>query len=177
MVITDAPLDPDPLFEGQICDRCKLCVSECPTGAISENETIKIVTAGREIEWNKLDVAKCTFGHHGINKNVVPFAPDIDIEKINIKGDDYEKASTAWEIVYGLTQNIPLYEGLRGWHYHWALCGARGCIRACMVHLEEEGRIGAKFANKFRKRKPWWKIKWEGKKTKQEKTRGPDVGI
>ena len=28
VVITDVPLAPDPLFEGQIWDRCKLCVSD-----------------------------------------------------------------------------------------------------------------------------------------------------
>ena len=39
--------------------------------------------------------------------------------------------------------------------YGRALEGARGCIRACMVHLEEEGRITKTFKNPFRKRKPW----------------------
>ncbi len=39
--------------------------------------------------------------------------------------------------------------------YGRALEGARGCIRACMIHLEETGRISRTFKNPFRKRKPW----------------------
>ena len=40
------------------------------------------MTAGKEIEWNKLDVAKCSLDRYGINKNVAPFAPDIDKDGI-----------------------------------------------------------------------------------------------
>ncbi len=36
-----------------------------------------------------------------------------------------------------------------------ALEGARGCARACMVHLKEKGVLTKKFKNQFRKRKPW----------------------
>ncbi|MDD3927555.1 MAG: hypothetical protein PHT33_12945, partial [bacterium] len=38
-----------------------------------------------------------------------------------------------------------------------ALCGARGCIRACMMHMEEKKKIENLFHNKFRKR-PMWKL-------------------
>jgi ferredoxin len=40
------------------------------------------------------------------------------------------------------------------WHGE-AWEGARGCIRACMVHLEEKGVLGNKFKEKFRKKKRW----------------------
>ena len=36
-----------------------------------------------------------------------------------------------------------------------SLGGGKGCIRACMIHLEKEGRIKNIFKNPFRKRKPW----------------------
>ena len=39
--------------------------------------------------------------------------------------------------------------------YSRAIEGARGCIRACMIHLEKEGRIKNKFRTSFRARKPW----------------------
>lgn len=40
------------------------------------------------------------------------------------------------------------------WHGE-ALEGARGCIRACMVHLEEKGALKNKFKQPFRRRAPW----------------------
>jgi len=41
--------------------------------------------------------------------------------------------------------------------YGRALEGARGCIRACMMHLEEQGKIENKFEHPFRRR-PAWKL-------------------
>ena len=29
ILLTDAELEPDPIYEGKICDRCKLCVKDC----------------------------------------------------------------------------------------------------------------------------------------------------
>ncbi len=55
-----------------------------------------------------------------------------------------------------IRQNMPIIQ--RAWdsyHHPPALCGARGCMRACMIHLEESGRIQNTFHNPFRKRKPW----------------------
>lgn len=39
--------------------------------------------------------------------------------------------------------------------YSRAIEGARGCIRACMIHLEKEGKINNKFVQAFRRRKVW----------------------
>jgi len=41
-----------------------------------------------------------------------------------------------------------------------AVCGARGCTRACMMSLEARGVLGNKFHKPFRRRKPW-KVDWE----------------
>ena len=41
------------------------------------------------------------------------------------------------------------------YHHPAPIEGASGCIRACMIHLEETGRIKAQFANPFRKKRPW----------------------
>ncbi len=43
--------------------------------------------------------------------------------------------------------------------YGRALEGASGCIRACMIHLEEQGKLDNKFETPFRRRKPW-RIPW-----------------
>lgn len=39
--------------------------------------------------------------------------------------------------------------------YGRAIEGARGCIRACMVHLEQRGVLTRKFSEPFRTEKPW----------------------
>ena len=46
---------------------------------------------------------------------------------------------------------------------HLAVCGAAGCIRTCLNHLEQRGRITQKFKTPFRVRKPWWPLSPEKK--------------
>ena len=41
-----------------------------------------------------------------------------------------------------------------------AVCGARGCTRACMISMEARGVLQNKFKDKFRRR-PQWKVDWE----------------
>jgi hypothetical protein len=36
-----------------------------------------------------------------------------------------------------------------------AVCGARGCTRACMIQLEKRGVLRNQFKDEFRRRKPW----------------------
>jgi hypothetical protein len=38
---------------------------------------------------------------------------------------------------------------------HIALCGARGCIRECVVHLEKRKKLLRSFKAPFRVRKQW----------------------
>ena len=38
---------------------------------------------------------------------------------------------------------------------YFAICGARGCIRACMDALEKADRIENKFQNRFYRKKSW----------------------
>jgi len=38
---------------------------------------------------------------------------------------------------------------------YFAICGARGCIRACMDSLEKSKRIGNRFKNPFYRKKGW----------------------
>ena len=33
--------------------------------------------------------------------------------------------------------------------------GARGCQRACFIHLEQQGKLSNKFHRPFRIRQPW----------------------
>jgi len=148
-IITDAPLEPDPLVEpGTICDRCMECVKACSVGAIphiKENKVVRVKIAGKEIEWADIDIKKCTVGFMYPPKKYNPFIVTEEDERMF----DIEKGYKVQEY-----KVPPMY------FYARALEGARGCIRACMIHLEKEGKIKNKFKEPFRKRKPWV-IEWE----------------
>ncbi len=131
MLFTDAEFDEyDPIYEGHICDRCKLCVRNCAGHAISMTESVKVTVCGHEIEWGKLDELACEEGiHGGADKSLSPFEGDFP----------------------------------RQYGYGRAVEGACGCIRACMVHLEQRNKLTKTFRNPFRK--PGWK-QWKIDHTK-----------
>ena len=139
-VITDAPLEPDPLFEGKLCDKCMICVKECPAHAISETEKVKISVAGKNLEWAKLDFKKCSVAFHGGIKEYNPFMVSAEDEK-GFTQQPYTKS-----MKYKLGPHL--------W-YGRGIGGMRGCQIACMIHLEEQGKIKNSFKKPFRKRKPW----------------------
>lgn len=154
-VLTDAPLEADPLFEGGICDRCMICVDQCPVGAISRDETIKVNVAGRSLEWGRLAEWQCFHGYLGSNKEINPFLPRDAFDELPdgdkiIKG---EKDLTPAEVLQVQSILFKHYGAAAG--YGSAMCGGRGCLRGCMVHLEETGRLTRNFEQPFRKRKPW----------------------
>lgn len=122
VLLTDADLEPDPIYEGKICDRCKLCVKNCAGKAISADESVKVTVAGHEIEWGKLDEMACEKGlQGGVGNERNPFEGDYP----------------------------------RQYGYGRAIEGACGCIRACMIHLEERKKLKFLFRNKFRTRPQW----------------------
>jgi ferredoxin len=122
-LFTDAEFDEyDPIYEGHICDRCKLCVRNCAGHAISMTESVKVTLAGHEVEWGKLDELACEEGiHGGADRALSPFEGDYP----------------------------------RQYGYGRAVEGGCGCIRACMVHLEQRNKLTKTFRNPFRK--PGWK--------------------
>ncbi len=144
-VLTDAPLEPDPIFEGKICDRCMSCVRDCTGCAISKDVTEKITVAGHEIEWGKLDYLKCSIGYKGGNPEFNPFM-DPNVDTSQFEG----KYCGGQELI-----NAVGYPKSTVGNHNAALEGARGCMRACYVHLENKGALTRKFVNKFRKRPQW----------------------
>ncbi|MEN6302529.1 MAG: hypothetical protein ABFD96_07380 [Armatimonadia bacterium] len=154
-LLTDAPLEPDPLFEGSICDRCQACVRECPIGAISGTETVKVTVAGRELEWGRLAEWQCFHAYMGSVKETNPFLP-LDAFAELPDGDKIlrgEKALTPAEVLQVQAILRRYYGSACG--YNSAVCGGRGCLRACMVHLEQRGTLTRGFEAPFRKRPPW----------------------
>ena len=136
-VLTDAPLEPDPLFEGGVCDRCMLCVKECSGGCIPRDRSVTVTVAGKRLEWADIDHGVCQKFFCGASRAHNPFM---------VTPEDEAGFNTDWPHRYKIP---PIYE------YGRALEGASGCIRACMVHLEKEGRLKNRFKTPFRKRKPW----------------------
>jgi len=161
-ILTDAPLDPDPIVEpGTLCDRCKLCVGECPGGAISKTDSIKVTVAGRELEWGKLDEEKCALIYQVSSPEYGPFMDEAYAEKVQ-KVIDMPPGNERSEMIayeggyWGLGLNTPYSKNAwASFHHPGTVCGARGCQRACFIHLEERGKLTNKFENKFRQRPPW----------------------
>lgn len=143
VILTDAPLEPDPLVPpGTVCDRCKICVEECPAGAISRTETESTRIGEYVYEWGKLDEAKCTLSYAGGLREVSPFlTPELEREM---------SLSNPWGSILKIPYNRRAWDSV--YHHPCPIEGAKGCIRACMAHLEEAGRISAKFVNPFRLR-------------------------
>jgi ferredoxin len=140
-VLTEAKLEPDPLYSGPpLCDRCMACVKACSGGAISATETVKIKIEDRVVEWGKLDEHKCSLAFQGGRADVAP-----DGEKL--KWAQYDAPQNPYNPFTG--NPYPRNE------YGRAIEGARGCVRACMIHLESQGKLKNKFREKFVRRKPW----------------------
>ena len=143
ILLTDAELEPDPIIEpGTICDRCKLCARDCTGNAIPVDKTVKINLAGHEVEWADIDYDLCSRYFCGMSPEYNPFMTNFP--------EDEE--GFAQEVSKGQRYKVgPTYD------YGRALEGARGCIRACMMHLEEQGKIENTFKHPFRRR-PAWKL-------------------
>lgn len=192
MILTDAELEPDPLVEpNSICNLCMSCVEDC-TGHciphIRENKFIEIQIEDKTYRWGDVEMGKCVLTHHGLNKEASPFlARDCPGLRLDVREQEMSE-----EEAYKLTHSI----GTASWRktaefpsghvidYAWtmlhgvgyyAVCGARGCIRACMMSLENAGRIEATYHNEFRKR-PMWTLTYAGEPGLRADNRHPTNG-
>ena len=68
-IFTSAPLEPDPLFEGAICNRCLRCVQICPTGAINLKEPDGFRIEGRSYEHALHSRWRCRWGCGGLTSH------------------------------------------------------------------------------------------------------------
>ena len=142
-LITEAELEPDPIFEGKICDRCKMCARACTGNAISMTESDHMTIAGHDVEFAKIDLQACSVYYRGGNPAYNPFL------WTGVTEDDYKDE---WCGYPHLVKNTGIETYMR---HGSALEGARGCMRECYIHLEKTGKLTKKFHTPFRKRKPW----------------------
>jgi epoxyqueuosine reductase len=147
-VITDAPLEADPIIEQRICDDCMLCVRNCPAKALSARHTDDVEVPGvTRIHRNALDVGKCSIGHYG---GLSPFAPDnvLEYSKNIVDGTDTHTADgkekpSPDEIVSFLRENVTYTKCANDFTYGPAVVCA-SCIRTCLTHLDKVGILTKK---------------------------------
>ena len=156
IIITELELEPDPIIEpGTLCNRCMACVRECPGGCIPADRTIKANVGGYDLEWADVDMLKCGEAFVGAEPN-----------KEGEENDYYNDGNGTHKPSF----ISPFYHKPRNlYNTGQAVCGAKGCTRACMVSLEARGLLKNKFENPFRTQKPWT-IDWSEEAIKVDYT-------
>ncbi|HHY22908.1 MAG TPA: hypothetical protein GX527_01540 [Clostridiaceae bacterium] len=114
-------------------------------------------------------MGRCTLTHHGLNNTVSPFLkkdfPNLEFDVVNSDITEEEAYRLTYPLALGTWANSHYEENsgsiLKYYKYilshcgYFAICGAKGCIRACMDSLEKSKRIGNTFKHPFYKKKGW----------------------
>ncbi len=149
IIITDLELEPDPIYDGpELCNKCMACVKACPGQAFDPNNPIKVNLAGHEVEWANIDCEACDIAFRGgkvVDREITEEERYTEFGDKNIVPGEWSPFKKKPRNLYNTGQ---------------AVCGARGCTRACMISLEARGVLQNKFKEKFRRR-PAWKADWE----------------
>lgn len=174
IIFTDAELEPDPILNtGDICSHCGACVRECPGNAIpslkDKEKRIEIPLGDKRVWWGDVQMGRCTLTHHGFNNKISPFLkkafPNMafDVDDSDMTEEEayrlcYPIGQAHWGNTYSENPGnavIEYYDYIMKHTGYFAVCGARGCIRACMDSLEKSGRIENTFVNPFYRKKSW----------------------
>ena len=148
IIMTDVELEPDPIYDGpQLCNRCMACINNCPAHAFPKDKTIKVNLAGHEVDWADIDVNACDYHFRG-------GAHSDKVEKDPYYAEDPKSKPGWWSPFFRKPRNL--------YNTGQAVCGARGCTRACMISLESRGVLQNTFKEKFRRR-PAWTVNWDEK--------------
>lgn len=145
IIITELELEPDPIMEpGTLCNRCMACVRECPGGCIPSDRTVKANVGGYDLEWADVDMGKCETVFRGAEQVAEGETGNYLGYSDQYKPSDISPFNHKPRTLYKTGQ---------------AICGAKGCTRACMISLEKRGVLKNKFEHPFRTGKPW-KVDW-----------------
>ena len=153
LVLTELELEPDPVMKpGTLCNRCMACVKACPGQAMPADKTVKVKLGGYDVEWTDIDCRKCDIAFRG--------AEETEEEQEDPYMDWGKNMSPgSWSPFYHKPRNL--------YNSGQAVCGARGCTRACMISMEGRGAVKNKFHQKFRRR-PQWSVDWSHPQTAQQ---------
>jgi ferredoxin len=172
LIFTDCELEPDPILDtGDICLHCGACVRECPGNAIppikEKDSYIHIDFNGeKDIWYGDVQMGRCTLSHHGLNNECSPFLKkDFPNMAFDVRSSDmteeeaymlaYTLAGAKWYRKPETRSIMEYYNYIKSHTGYFAICGARGCIRACMNMLERTGRIENTFHNQFYRKESW----------------------
>lgn len=154
-IVTEAELEADPIITG-ICDNCMECVRQCPAKALNYkcNDNIELENVA-SIKRSKLNAKKCSLAH--VNGATSKFAPDevkAYVQNIFDGTDDLtadgKPFPTDEEIKANVIDKVDYVGNAKAmFHSPAALCGD-GCVRACLAHLDERGKLSKKFHRRFR---------------------------
>jgi hypothetical protein len=121
-----------------------------------------VTVVGQVLEWGELDVDRCTAVYQAGAPEYSPFLPEHVAEFMRQllalpPGPERQAMiSSVGDLWSFLRRELPYCRaGWESYHHPSAICGARGCMRACMIHLEEQGKLENRFASSFRRRPPW----------------------
>ncbi|MFA6292797.1 MAG: 4Fe-4S binding protein [Victivallales bacterium] len=149
LVLTELELEPDPIYQGpKLCNQCMACARECPANAISSDPNRKdhiTFADGSTVEWGEFDAVRCCNCFSG---------GEIPEDLAGVKDEEIYSAWLGLKSVNG--SHGPFYKKPNP--VYWtgqAVCGGKGCVRACMMSLEARGVIENTFHQKFRRRKAW----------------------
>ncbi len=172
-ILTDAKLEADPLIPpGTLCNRCLRCVKDCPGNAIprlGDRPPIRIQIDNTVYEWGDVHMGRCTLTHHGMNWEASPFLkqdlPGLDVQvRESTMSEEaaykltYPMASAKWPASPEFPNDacLSFYDQIKSHTGYYALCGAKGCIRACMDTLEKRHAIDqCDFPTPVFPRPPW----------------------
>ena len=133
-LLTDAELEPTPLFEEEICDNCGECLTGCRAGALNLETGIALEIEGRRFFQPAIDNERCELERMGRDPKHSPF----------ITGREYHSELPPAFYKY-LIKNTQAAD----------FCGGRGCIISCLNHLEKTGRIKSNFKQPLIEKERW----------------------
>ena len=146
VILTDVELEPDPIYDGpQLCNRCMACIKACPGNCFNPDKPVKVNLAGHNVEWASIDELKCNIAFRGAKRTGVEQETPYQQDQFN------DTVPGEWSPFFRKPKNL--------YNTGQAVCGARGCTRACMISLENRGVLQNTFKDKFRRR-PEWSIDW-----------------
>lgn len=124
-IVTDAPLQVDETFHGNLCDKCGECVKACPGKAVSLEDG--------------LDTWQCSVYYRGAHKSN-PFMKEDFLknnpDRVKILNGDMRFDSTSAREIYPYLDFLPSqFTG-----YAPCLCGKK-CDIVCFNHLKRRGII------------------------------------
>jgi epoxyqueuosine reductase len=137
-IITNAPLEPEPVFTDNMCDSCGECVKACPGRAILDIPK-KLEIAGRDYQCGTYDEWQCSVYYRGAHRSnplmKEDFLKDHPEREAILDGTKRFTEKSAKKI-YPYLDFLPV----TNYGYVPCLC-KRSCDLACYAHLKAKGLL------------------------------------